>query len=327
MIAYIITALWQARDQAKKSKNAALSQAIKIIMNSFYGVLGTSGCRLHDARLTSSITLRGHELMKKTADLIEAEGYEVIYGDTDSVFISLGGAKNKIEADKAGHKLVKLINQYWQKELRKKYQIESFLEMEYETHYIRFFMPTVRGSDKGSKKRYAGMLSKADSLEEKNEGKIIFKGLETVRTDWTSLAREVQQKIYQCIFNDLPYEYYLKNIISNLKQGNLDDKLIYRKRLRQKLTDYTKNRPPHAQAAMKAELYAQQENRKGSRYQYGGWIEYVITTSGPEPVEFNKMPLDYDHYIEKQIAPVVDALLMVFDNSLEKITQAQYELF
>ncbi len=320
----IITSLWQARDQAKKSNNTALSQAIKIIMNSFYGVLGTSGCRLHDARLTSSITLRGHELMIKTAEIIETEGYDVIYGDTDSVFISLNGAKDKTEADNIGHDLVSIINQHWQKELQDKYRIESFLEMEYETHYIRFFMPTMRGSDKGSKKRYAGMLSSSDNKE---GGKIIFKGLETVRTDWTSLAREVQQKIYQCIFNDLAYESYLKNIINDLKQGKLDNKLVYRKRLRQNLSDYTKNCPPHAQAAKKAEFYAQQQNQQSSRYQYGGWIEYVITISGPEPVEFNKNPLDYEHYIEKQIAPVVDALLMVFDNSLEKIIQAQYELF
>ena len=58
----LIESLWAARDQAKRDRNAALSQAIKIIMNSFYGVLGTPGCRLHDSRLTSSITKRGHDI-------------------------------------------------------------------------------------------------------------------------------------------------------------------------------------------------------------------------------------------------------------------------
>ncbi len=314
----IIKSLWQARDKAKEDNNKALSQAIKIIMNSFYGVLGTSGCRLHDARLTSSITLRGHELMKQTATMIEAEGYEVIYGDTDSIFISLGSSKEKKIADKIGHQLVTIINHHWQQVLRKQYHIESFLEMEYETHYIRFFMPTIRGSVKGSKKRYAGMLQ---------DKTIIFKGLETVRTDWTSLAREVQQEIYQRIFNHRNYENYLKNIILRLKQGEFDEQLVYRKRLRQKLSDYTKNKPPHAQAAIKAEHYAAKNNLNSKRYQYGGWIEYVITMNGAEPVEYNDQPLDYDHYIEKQIAPVVDALLMVVDTSLEKIIQAQYELF
>ena len=56
----LIDTLWQARDKAKQEKNAAVSQAIKIIMNSFYGVLGSPGCRFFDQRLSSSITLRGH---------------------------------------------------------------------------------------------------------------------------------------------------------------------------------------------------------------------------------------------------------------------------
>ncbi|WP_246540708.1 DNA polymerase II [sulfur-oxidizing endosymbiont of Gigantopelta aegis] len=281
----IIKSLWQARDQAKKDHNSALSQAIKIIMNSFYGVLGTAGCRVHDARLTSSITLRGHELMKQTATMIEAEGYQVIYGDTDSVFVSLGGAKEKTIADKIGQQLITKINLHWKNELQEKYHIESFLEMEYETHYIRFFMPTIRGSDQGSKKRYAGMIQTINNGEVKN--KIIFKGLETVRTDWTALSREVQQEIYQRIFNDLPYEAYLKDIIQKLKQGDFDDQLIYRKRLRQKLSDYKKNIPPHAQAALKAEAYAIADSSKEAnhdahknRYEYGGLIDYVITTRG-----------------------------------------------
>jgi DNA polymerase-2 len=45
---------------AKRERNAPLSQALKIIMNAFYGVLGSSGCRFFDPRLASSITLRGH---------------------------------------------------------------------------------------------------------------------------------------------------------------------------------------------------------------------------------------------------------------------------
>ena len=315
----IIESLWHARDKAKQHKNKVLSQAIKIIMNSFYGVLGTSGCRVHDARLTSSITLRGHELMKKTARLIEDDGYEVIYGDTDSVFVFLGEAKDKVTADKIGCKLVKKINQHWKRFLAEQYQIESFLEMEYETHFKRFFMPTIRGSEKGSKKRYAGLLF--------DNNEIVFKGLETVRSDWTALAREVQQTIYQQIFHDLPYQEYLKTVVQRLRQGEFDDKLVYRKRLRQKLSDYKKNIPPHAQAAIKAEAYAIQRNEPAGRYQYGGWIEYVITSNGPEPAAYNEYALDYEHYIDKQIAPVVDAILMLAGSSLEKIIQAQYEMF
>jgi DNA polymerase elongation subunit (family B) len=58
-------------------------------MNAFYGVLGTSACRFSIPRLASSITMRGHAIMRQTKALIESQGYDVIYGDTDSTFVWL----------------------------------------------------------------------------------------------------------------------------------------------------------------------------------------------------------------------------------------------
>ena len=84
---HLIEQLWQQRDEAKAAGDEPLSQAIKIIMNSFYGVLGTPGCRFFDARLASSITRRGHQILERTRDYIEEAGHRVIYGDTDSVFV------------------------------------------------------------------------------------------------------------------------------------------------------------------------------------------------------------------------------------------------
>ncbi len=317
----IIEELWKARDRAKKDNNKALSQAIKIIMNSFYGVLGTPGCRVHDARLTSSITLRGHELIKHTVNLIEDEGYQVIYGDTDSVFVSLSDALDNQQADEIGKHLVNKINQYWSDYLHDIFGITSHLEMEYETHFQRFFMPTVRGSDKGTKKRYAGMVTDKNGVEN-----IIFKGLETVRTDWTVLARNFQQTLYDKIFHNQPYADYIRQVLDDLKQGKLDDQLIYRKRLRQKLSDYQKNVPPHARAAIKAEQYFK-ENRLPSRYANKGWIEYQMTVNGPETLECSTSPLDYEHYIEKQLVPLADNILNVLGTSIEPIIQDQFELF
>lgn len=72
--------IWQGRDAAKLAGNKPLSQALKIIINAFYGVLGASGSRFFDPRLASSITLRGHEIMQQTRALIESQGYQVIYG-------------------------------------------------------------------------------------------------------------------------------------------------------------------------------------------------------------------------------------------------------
>jgi DNA polymerase-2 len=66
----IVARVAEGRETAKREHNAPLSQALKIIMNAFYGVLGSSGCRFFDTRLASSITLRGHEIMLRTRQLI-----------------------------------------------------------------------------------------------------------------------------------------------------------------------------------------------------------------------------------------------------------------
>lgn len=316
----IITELWQARDRAKQEKNSALSQAIKIIMNSFYGVLGTPGCRVHDARLTSSITRRSHDIIKQSVKLINEAGYEVIYGDTDSVFVSLDQALDDTQADHIGKQLVSLINHYWQQTLQDEYDMDSYLEMEYETHFRRFFMPTIRGSDKGSKKRYAGLVNK-DGKEQ-----LVFKGLESVRTDWTVLAREFQQSLYYRIFNDDTYADFIRETVDKLTQGKLDAQLVYRKRLRQPLRYYQKNIPPHARAAIRAEEYFSQHNQP-SRYKHKGWIEYVMTVNGPETLECQTSKLDYDHYIEKQLTPIADSILGIMNDSMQNILDRQINLF
>ena len=154
----LIENLWAARDQAKAQKNAVLSQTIKIIMNSFYGVLGTTGCRFFDSRLVSSITKRGHEIIIQSKEYIEEEGYQVIYGDTDSVFVLLGNVAEQ-EVEKIGNGLAANLNRWWQEKLESEHGITSYLDMEFETHYRKFLMPTLRGSDTGSKKRYAGLCA------------------------------------------------------------------------------------------------------------------------------------------------------------------------
>ena len=317
----IIATLWQARDVAKRDKNAPLSQAIKIIMNSFYGVLGTPGCRVHDSRLTSSITKRSHAIILQTVKLIEAEGYDVIYGDTDSVFVSLQKACDNHQATEIGNRLVVLVNRYWQQALEKEHDLPCYLEMEFETHFNQFFMPTVRGSDLGSKKRYAGLIE-----DEQGNRVIHYKGLETVRTDWTDLAKNFQQKLYQLVFDGEAYEDYILLTIDRLFKGEYDSQLKYRKRLRKPLADYIKNIPPHAQAAIKAELLFNQMNQP-SRYRNRSWIEYVITLSGAETLECQKSKLDYEHYIERQLTPIADTILTAVKSSMEAVTGQQQNLF
>jgi DNA polymerase-2 len=320
----IVTRVWQGRDAAKRDRNAPLSQALKIIMNSMYGVLGTTGCRFFDPRLASSITMRGHQIMHRTRELIEAQGYQVIYGDTDSTFVWLGRAHDEGEAERIGRALVDHVNAWWRDHLEAELKLESALELEYETHFRRFLMPTVRGSEEGSKKRYAGLVRRADGSEE-----MIFKGLETVRTDWTPLAQTFQQELYGRVFRGEPYEDYVRDYVARTLRGDLDEQLVYRKRLRRPLVEYERNVPPHVRAARAADEFHVRQGRPAP-YRNGGWIRYVMTTAGPEPLDTldtRRTPIDYEHYLTKQLEPVADGILPFLDDSFARLTSPQGALF
>ncbi len=316
----IITTLWKQRDEAKKTKDAARSQAIKILMNSFYGVLGSGGCPFYDPRLASSITLRGHEIMKATAQWITEAGYEVIYGDTDSTFVWLDGHYSDEDALEIGKSLQEMINQRWHQIIADEYKLDCALEIEFETHFKRFLMPTIRGSEMGSKKRYAGLKTTTNGEE------LVFKGLETVRSDWTALAKTFQTKLYSMVFSDQDVGEYIRSIISDTRSGHYDQGLVYKKRLRRPLDQYVKNVPPHVKAARLADQINESEG-KTLRYQRKGVIAYVMTRSGPEPLEYLSSPIDYDHYIEKQIRPIAEGILPFIDCSYEEIASPQMSLF
>ncbi|CAI3788754.1 DNA polymerase II [Pseudomonas sp. MM227] len=317
----IVASVWEGRETAKAQGNAPLSQALKIIMNAFYGVLGSSGCRFFDTRLASSITLRGHEIMRRTRELIEARGYQVIYGDTDSTFVWLNSAHDEAEASRVGKELVAEVNLWWGQHLQREYGLSSALELQFETHFRRFLMPTIRGAEEGSKKRYAGLVRRADGQDE-----MVYKGLESVRTDWSPLAREFQKALYSRIFQYQGYQAYVRDYVKRTLAGGLDDLLVYRKRLRRPLRDYQRNVPPHVRAAR----IADELNRSMGRplqYQRGGWISYVMTVAGPEPLEARHSAIDYDHYLSRQLQPVADAILPFVNDDFNTLIGGQLGLF
>ena len=316
----IIASLWAQRDEAKREKDAPRSQAIKILMNSFYGVLGSGGCPFYDPRLASSITLRGHDIMQTTARWITELGYDVIYGDTDSTFVHLPDINNAAEANAVGKKLEEHINQQWKTTLREKFNLDCYLEIEFETHFDKFFMPTIRGAETGSKKRYAGLTTRNGNQE------LVFKGLESVRSDWTALAKTFQETLYMNVFTGQPVEGFIRNTVDALRAGRHDEALVYSKRLRKPLSEYTRSVPPHVRAARLADEKHAQEGQP-LRYQNKSQIRYVMTVQGPQTTECQTAPLDYDHYVEKQIKPIAESILPLIGLRFDTIVNEQMGLF
>jgi DNA polymerase-2 len=294
-----IDELMKQRDEAKKKKDKQLSQAIKILMNSFYGVMGSYGCRFYHPDLPRAITGSGHKLLLGSKDYLEKKGLKVIYGDTDSLFVMLKDMSVE-NGEAIGKKIAKELNLFWKNKLKKEFNVDSYLEIEYEKYYKKFIITPARGADIGAKKRYAGLLVK-DGKE-----KIEFVGMEFVRSDWTKLAKEFQVELYEKIFKGEAVEDWIREVIQNLKSGKLDDKLIYRKRLRKEVEDYTKNIPPHARAA---KLLSEPRDV----------IYYAITQRGPIPIELKHNDFDYDHYIEKQLKPIADSVLSLLGKNFDDI--------
>jgi DNA polymerase-2 len=294
-----ISHLMEQRAIAKKKNDKALSQAIKILMNSFYGVMGSYGCRFYHPNLPSAITSTGRHLLLGSKYFLEKYGYKVIYGDTDSLFVLMIGGEN-IDYNKAGEKLALLLNNFWKDELRKKYKVESHLEIEFEKHYRKFIITPARGSEAGAKKRYAGLIKKGGREE------IEFVGLEFVRSDWTRLAKEFQIELYNKIFYDQEIDNWICSFVNRLKNGEFDDKLIYKKRLRKDVEEYLKNVPPHVRAAKLLQ-------------DPGDTVYYVITYRGPIPIQLKHDDIDYEHYIEKQLKPIADSVLGLLGKSFDSI--------
>ena len=308
----LIATLHDERSKAIAAKNEPLSRAIKILMNSFYGVLGTPACRFFDARLPTSITRRGHAVIERARAFFVGRGLSVLYGDTDSLFVHIEGEPSEADARARGQALSVELTRALSEELGRAFGVASHLELRFESHYLRFLMPTTRGTDRGSKKRYAGTVRGRDG-----EISLVIRGLEAVRTDWTPLARRAQRELLRRVFAGEAFESWLIELARALEAGELDDQLVYRKRLRQELADYSsEGAPPHVRAA--------RMRRSGGRAQE---IEYVVTVRGPEPVEGRRSPIDHAHYLDKQLAPACDVVLPFLGSSFEAIAGMQRRLF
>ncbi len=109
IIPEILTELLADRDRFRRESRAAatpelreyydgLQNAVKVLMNSFYGVLASSFYRFTNKEIGAAITAFAREAITTIIRELEADGSDVIYSDTDSVFVrspvaSLEGAR------------------------------------------------------------------------------------------------------------------------------------------------------------------------------------------------------------------------------------------
>lgn len=303
----LLDELFPRREEARRAGDGVAAFAIKILMNSFYGVLATPACRFHSPPVANAITGFGRQVLLHTRNRIEQGGRRVLYGDTDSLFVDLG-EDDPAAARRAAEELGEALNRELDGWVRERYRVESRLELQFERLYLQLVMPPARGSVRGARKRYVGLV------EKDGERETVFTGMEVVRRDWTDLARRVQRELYERLFAERPVVEYLRGVLADLREGRLDDLLVYRKGLRKAPSQYTSTTPPHVVAARQL---------PGPPPDV---VAYVMTAAGPEPAELRRHGLDYEHYVDKQLRPVAEPVLQLLGKEFEELTGRGYQM-
>jgi DNA polymerase II len=297
--------LFPRREAAKRNGDPVASQAIKILMNSFYGVLGTPACRFHNPDIANAITGQGRHLLLWSKAWFEARGHCVLYGDTDSLFVA-SGMSDADAADSQARDLAAAINADLRTYIEGRWRVQSALELEFEKLYVKLVLPSVRHGAAGARKRYAGLRRGAAA------GNVEFVGMEVVRRDWTELAKRVQRELYQRLFAGAPVDEYLRAEVAALRAGQLDDLLVYRKGLRKSLDAYTSSTPPHVAAARRS-------GAARSGVHPGRVISYLMTVAGPQPLDGLTAEPDREHYLERQVRAVAEPVLQALGLEFERV--------
>jgi DNA polymerase-2 len=289
-----------SREAAKRAGDKVGAYVYKILMNSFYGVLGTDSCRFASGAMAGAITGFGHVILRWMRKHFEACGFTVLYGDTDSLFVDTGLA----DAAARGAELCVAANAALAAWVQAEYGVESRLELEFEKCYARFLLPAARGGE-GRAKSYAGL----------KDGVLEVTGMEAVRSDWTEAAKELQLDLLRMLFHDatgpeLTARFHAE--VAAVRRGERDAALVYRRTIRKPLKDYASN-APHVRAASLLPRPVRV-------------VRYLMTRDGAQPLGFVRAPIDYDHYIERQLLPIAEGLAP-FGGFRARLPEAARSLF
>ncbi len=288
----------------------ARQNSLKLLANSFYGYLGFFGARWYSIECARSVTAWGRSYIHSVIGKAQKEGFLVLYSDTDSVFLTMDG-KSKNDAEKFAQSI--------------NLELPGLMELEYEGFYPAGIFVSAKLGPFGAKKKYA-LLSEQGTLK--------IKGFETVRRNWSLIAKDVQEKVLNIILKEHDTKKaleYVKNVIGDLKSKRIPiEKVIIHTQLQKEIFDYA-SKGPHV-------AVAQRLKNKGKNIGPGTIIKYVVTQGNdiirnrsklPEEIKENEY--DADYYINNQVIPSVERIFNVLgfkkENLLEIKEQTKLEGF
>ncbi|NHN47579.1 DNA polymerase elongation subunit [Halostella sp. JP-L12] len=228
IIREMVDELLEEREQKKANRNEhdpdsedyerfdRQQAAVKVIMNSLYGVLGWDRFRLYDKEMGAAVTATGREVINFTETAANEIGYDVAYGDTDSVMLELGGDVSVDEAIEQSFEIEDHINGSYDEFAREELNAEDHrFQIEFEKLYRRFFQA-------GKKKRYAGHIVWKEGKEVDD---VDITGFEYQRSDIAPITKRVQKDVIDMIVHGEDFEDvkdYVHEVIEDYQSGNVD---------------------------------------------------------------------------------------------------------
>lgn len=275
--------------------------ALKLIANVTYGYTSASfSGRMPCSEIADSIVQTGRETLERAIALIhsvERWGAEVVYGDTDSLFVYLKG-RTKDEAFDIGQEIAKTITDMNPRPVKLKFE--------------KVYFPCVLLA----KKRYVGFKyeSKSQRVPEFDA-----KGIETVRRDGTPAEQKIEEKALKILFRTADLSqvkaYFQKQCMKIMRGKVSIQDFCFAKEV--KLGTYSDKGLPPPGALISTRRMLEDPRAEP---QYGERVPYVVITGAPGArlidrcvapdilLQDDSTELDAEYYISKNLVPPLERI-------------------
>ncbi|KAJ5594294.1 C4-type zinc-finger of DNA polymerase delta [Penicillium hispanicum] len=275
--------------------------ALKLIANVTYGYTSASfSGRMPCSEIADSIVQSGRETLEKAIAFIhsiERWGAEVVYGDTDSLFIYLKG-RTRDQAFDIGEEIAQAVTEMNPRPVKLKFE--------------KVYHPCVLLA----KKRYVGFKYEH---RHQTEPEFDAKGIETVRRDGTPAEQKIEEKALKLLFRtaDLSQvKSYFQRQCSKIMQGRVSiQDFCFAREVR--LGTYSERGTLPAGAMISTKRMLEDHRLEP---QYGERVPYVVVTGAPGSrlvdrcvapetlLHDAQLELDAEYYITKNLIPPLERI-------------------
>jgi DNA polymerase I/DNA polymerase-2 len=292
---YLINSRKKIKSEMKKVKKGTEEwqrldneqYALKILANATYGYFGYFGAKWFSRECGASAAAFGRYYINKVLEMAKEKGFEIIYGDTDSLMVRIPKELPITKIEEFGENFAEEVND----------KLPGTIELEFRDLYQGGIFVARGKGEVGAKKRYALV---------DYEGNLEIRGFETVRRDWCELSKKIQKDVLVTILKErdpAKSVQLVRDIIKKIRERKVKlEDLVILEQITRPLSAY-EQMGSHVKAALKSKA-------RGRAVGEGSVIGFVIVKGSgsisdrAEPVEDVKLSqYDPEYYINNQVLP------------------------